>query len=133
MADEKREKERRQLNIFVHNLKESAATNGAVRMILRSIHLYLGISVSITKAFCLGKKLDMPRLLKLSQEKALVFKSKSKLRSKDNPEHVHKLFITSDLKPFEQKQNKALRHQLADMNKVKNVYKMKNGSIVQRT
>jgi len=75
----------------------------------------------------------MPRLLKLSQEKALVFKSKSKLRSKDNPEHVHKLFITSDLKPFEQKQNKALRHQLADMNKVKNVYKMKNGSIVQRT
>jgi len=31
LADEHREMERRQLNIFVHNLKESAATNGAVR------------------------------------------------------------------------------------------------------
>jgi len=83
LAAEQREKERRQLNIIVHNRKESASTDGAVQKqddikeCTSILERYLGISVSITKVFRLGKKLDKPRLLKLSlsttQEKALVF------------------------------------------------------------
>jgi len=143
LVAEQREKERRQLNIIVHNLKESASTDGAARKqddineCVALLERYLGISVSISKAFRLGKKSDKPRLLKVSlsttQEKALVLKNKAKLRSKDHPEHVRRLFITPDLTPFEQKQSKALRQQLVDMNKVQNVYMIKNGSIVRRT
>jgi len=109
-----------------------------LKNLLKSVYLYLRDTwVSLYQLLKHFACLDKPRLLKLSfsttQEKVLVFKLKSKLRSKDNPEHVRRLFITSDLTPFEQKQNKALRQQLADMNKVENVYKIKNGSIVRRS
>ena len=46
---------------------------------------------------------------------------------------VHKVFITPDFTPLEQRQNKALRQQLAAMNKDKKLYVIKNGKIVQRT
>jgi len=42
------------------------------------------------------------------------------------------LFITPDLTPLEQKKHKALRQQLADMNKPDKVYMIKNGKIVRR-
>ena len=66
LATVQREKERRKLSIIVHNLKESASTDSSVRKqddineyksLLETyiIYIYLGISVSITNAFCLGK------------------------------------------------------------------------------
>ena len=74
-------------------------------------------------------------MLKLSlcniQEKAAILKNKSKLRSPSNPQHIRNTFITPDFTSLEQKKNKALREQLADMNKAENVYMIKNGKIVR--
>jgi len=84
--------------------------------------------VSIQNAICLGKRTDKPRLSKISlnsiQEKATVLKNKLKLQSSNNPSPVHNI-ITPDYTPLEQKKNKALLQQLADMNKGENVYIIK--------
>ena len=45
-----------------------------------------------------------------------------KFKADQNLEHVRKLFITPDLTPLEQRKNNALRQQLADMNKIQNIY-----------
>ena len=45
--------------------------------------------------------------------------------------YIHKVFITPDLIPTDQKKNKQLRSQLSEMNKTANLYKIKNGEIVQ--
>ena len=98
--------------------------------------MYLGVTVSITNAFRLGKKSDKPHPLKLTlaniQEKIAILKSKSKLRSSKNPQHIRDIFITPDFTPLEQKKNKELREQLADMNKTEKVYIIKNRKIVRR-
>ena len=62
----------------------------------------------------------------------MILKNKLKLRSSNNPSPVRNVFITPDYTPLEQKKNKALRQQLADMNKVENVYTIKNGKIARR-
>jgi len=143
LATEQKEKEKRQLNIIVHNVEESSATDGVSRKkddISRCMTLFqthLGISATINNAFRPGKKSAKPRLLKLSlsnvQDKSSILKNKTKLRSSSNPSDVRKIFITPDFTPLEQKQNKALRQQLATMNKDKKLYIIKNGKIVQRT
>ena len=142
LAVEQREKEKRQLNVILHNLVESTASEGAnrkkedIKKCSSIFQTYLGSQVSITNAIRLGKKSDKPRLLKLTlsstQEKSSILKNKIKLRSSSNPEYVRKLFITPDLTPGEQKRHKELRQQLADMNKEGNLYMIKNGKIVQR-
>ena len=58
---------------------------------------------------------------------AMILKNKLKLRSSNNPSPVRNVFITPDYTPLEQKKNKALCQQLDDMNKVENVYTIKNG------
>ena len=97
---------------------------------------YLGTTVTIDKAFRLGKRSSKPRLLKLSlnsdQEKASILKNKLKLRSSNNPQNVRNVFITPDFTPLEQRKNKVLRQQLAEMNKGDRTYMIKNGKIVQR-
>ena len=140
---EQREKEKRQLNIIVHNLEESSASEGPSRKeddITKCKSLfqkYLGVTVTIQNAIRLGKRSDKSRLLKISlsstQERANVLRHKLKLRSRDNPDPVRNIFITPDFTPLEQKRNKILRQQLADMNKVENIYTIKNGQIVRRT
>ena len=55
----------------------------------------------------------------------MILKNKLKLRSSNNPSPVRNVFITPDYTPLEQKKNKALRQQLADMNKVENAYTIK--------
>jgi len=126
---EQKEKEKRQLNIIiiVHNIEESAAIQE--ERYKCTYKKYLGISTTIPSAFRLGKK---SRLLKLSlnniQDKGTILKNKTKLRSLDNP-YVHKIFITPDFTPLEQRQKKALCQQLAAMDKDKKLYVMK---IVQR-
>lgn len=142
LAVEQKEKEKRQLNVIVHNLVEPTASEGAnrkkddIKKCSSVFQSYLGSQVSITNAIRLGKKTDKPRLLKLTlsstQEKSLVLKNKIKLRLSSNPEYVRKLFITPDLTPGEQKRHKELRLQLANMNREGNLYMIKNGKIVQR-
>jgi len=57
-----REKERRQLNLVLHNIEESSSSDGAVRKSedmekVKSIfEKYLDVLVSITKAFRIGNK-----------------------------------------------------------------------------
>ena len=61
-----------------------------------------------------------------------MLRNKLRLRNQDNPEIIRKVFITPDLTPLEQKRNKELRSQLAEMNKVANMYRIKNGEIVRK-
>jgi len=96
---EQREKEKRQLNVILHNLPESTAHGGVKRKedyIKKCISIfqdYLVSPVSITKAIHLGRKADKPCLLKLmlssAQEKSLILKNKLKLRSSENPEYIY--------------------------------------------
>ena len=87
--------------------------------------------MSITNTFCLGKKSDKPSLLKIilsdMQEKMAILKNKSKLRSSQNPQHIHDVFVMPNFTPLEQKKNKELCEQLADTNKSENVYVIKTG------
>jgi len=87
LAAEQKEKEKRRLDIIVHNVEESEATDvllGKI-MIFQNIWIYLktyfGVSVTIEKAFCLGKKSSKPRLLKISlgnmQQKSANLKTNS--------------------------------------------------------
>ena len=89
----------------------------------------LEVTVSIQNAIRLGKRSDKPRLLKVAlnstQNKAMILKNKLKLRSSNNPSPVRNVFITPDYTPLEQKKNKALHQQLADMNKIENAYTIK--------
>ena len=137
LLSEQKEKEKWQLNIMIHKLEESTADDGQSRKqddIKKCVSLfqnYLGEKVAITNAFRLGKKSNRLRLLKLTlssmEEKALILRNKSKLRSTSHPEDVHYVFITPDFTPIEQKRNKALREQLINMNKTENIYMIKNG------
>jgi len=143
ITSEQKEKEKRHLNIIVHNVEESSAEDGKTRKIhdiekcKDLFQTYLGTSVTIDKAFRLGKRSTKPRLLKITlnseQDKVSILKNKLKLRTSNNPPKVRNVFITPDYTPLEQKQNKALRQQLADMNKGKNTFMIKNGKIVRRS
>jgi len=143
LASEQKEKEKRQLNIIIHNLEESNAPEGATRKqddIKKCVSLlqtHLQASVTITNAIRMGKTSNKPRLLRISlksiEEKASILKNKAKLRSSTNPENVRNIYITPDLTPLEQRKNKVLRQQLADLNKNERVYMIKNGRIVRRT
>ena len=72
VATEQKEKEKRQMNIILHNLEESNAADGTARKqdgikkCLSVFQTYLGQSVSITNAFRLGQRAEKPRLLKVS-------------------------------------------------------------------
>ena len=92
---------------------------------------------SIKTAIRLGKKDSRPCcLLKLTlsslDEKAKILKCKLKLKADQNPEHIREIFISPDLTPLEQRRNNALRKQLADMNKVQNIYVIRKGQIVRK-
>ena len=84
VVTEQKEKEKRQLNVIVHKLVESAANNGPARKngIKRCKPLFLtywGVTVPITNAFCLGKQFDKPLLPKITlsdiQEKMAILKN----------------------------------------------------------
>jgi len=65
-------------------------------------------------------------------EKANILKNKLKVKLAQNPDHIRNLFVTPDLTPLEQRKNIALRHQLADMNKVENIYTIRKRQIVRK-
>ena len=135
-------KDKRQLNLIVHQLTESTKEDPQSRK-TEDIHVssnliqkYLGIPVTITNAIRLGSRGDKPRLLKISvsskHEKALVLKNCVKLRNKNHPADIQRVYITPDLTLKEQQENKALRSQLLELNKSGKHYKIRNGKIVRR-
>ena len=142
VADEQRERDRRKLNLILHNVPESAKQKGPERkadnisMVNGLLHQHLGFNPTISNAVRLGKKSDRPRLLKISvattQEKTNILRNCYKLRDSKNAIYVQKIFATPDLTPLEQKKDKILRQKLAEMNKDDKIYKIKNGVIVRR-
>ena len=143
MMSEQKEKESRKLNLIMHNMVESNDPIAANRKkhdidsATDILQRYVGITATIKNAFRIGKKLtDKSRLLKITlsseDEKVKILRSCTKLRDKDYPEEVRKIFITPDQTPQEQKRNKELRTRLATLNATSNDYRIKNGKIVRR-
>ena len=145
--NEEKERSKRRLNVIIHNVEEPSGDNGKVRKeydINKAASIfneYMGIKPTIVNALRIGKRRDpgaeiKPRLLKLTlvseQDKVLLLRNCTKLQNKSNPENVRKVYVTPDLTPQEQKQNKVLRTQLAKMNEGGNKFWIKNGKIVQR-
>ena len=68
---EEKEKAKRCLNLIVHNVTDSMNEDGLVRkkhdidFITSTFQHYLGVSVTINKAFHLGQQNNKPRLLKI--------------------------------------------------------------------
>ena len=56
------------------------------------------------------------------RDKAYILKNSPKLRDKGNPEEIQKIFITPDLTPNEQAENKKLRAELKEKNKDGNFF-----------
>jgi len=142
LATEQREKEKRQLNLILHNVPESKSSDPLTRkkedtdFVQQVFSDVLSTPATITNAIRLGKKDSRIRLLKISVEsldqKKAILRNKLKLRKEQNSEHICKIFITPDLTPSEQRENKALRAQLTQMNQGAKKYRIKNGQIVQR-
>ena len=144
---EEKERSKRRYNVIVHYVEESTADNSQERKeydisTISSIFAkHLGVKTTIVNADHIGKKQEAggsskPRLVKVTvaseHEKALLLRNCTRLHDKSNPEEVRRIYVTPDLTPKEQQQNKALRSQLAKMNEGGRKYWIKNGRIVQR-
>ena len=75
---------------------------------------YFDSAPDIHKAFRLGERGSKPQwLIKITvsteRDKAYILKNSPKLRDKGNPEEIQKIFITPDLTPNEQVENKKLQ------------------------
>jgi len=147
--NEEKEKEKRCLNLIIHNikLKESADADSSVRkkhdinLVDSILKQYLGISTKIEKAIHLGKHsdksgTDKPRLFKITvsseHDKAKILCGCTKLSHRENPPETQKLFITHNLTPCEQEANKNLRAELKELNKEGNLYHIKIGRIIRK-
>ena len=140
LAEEK-ERSKRQLNLILHNLEEASEDDAEARKHqdikkATDVFRYLGVKATVHNALRLGKKGNKNRLLKVTvnsdKEKAAVLRSCTRLRHESTPSNFRKIYITPDLTPQQQKENKVLRSKLADMNKDGNFYRIKNGLIVRR-
>ena len=135
--NENKEKERRRLNIILHQLPESIAENSQTRKnddiseASKIFNKVLSIPSNVTNAIRLGQKSAKPRLLKITldseRSKALILKNCTKLRGTDTPEYLKSVFITPDLTPKERDTNKALRSKLNELNKDGKVFRIKTG------
>jgi len=80
----------------------------------------LGVNVKVTNAICLGKRGSRPRLLKVivdsEQSKGAVLHNCTKLRGKDVPSNLSKIFITLDMTQKERESNKVLTARLVELN-----------------
>jgi len=89
-------------------------------------------SIEITKCVHIGRKIDKPnkpRLLKIGVNtepiKKQILRNSFKLRDKNCPGHMKKIFITPDLTPTEQKANRKLRAELKEKNRNGNSFRIK--------
>ena len=62
----------------------------------------------------------------------MVLRNTAKLRDHSNQDHIKKIFITPDLIPKQQKENKILREKLNEMNKSGKSDRIKNGQIIEK-
>ena len=105
VLSEEKEKEKRRLNLIIHNFKESQESDPQKRKevdINESTKLfqnYLGAQVSIFNASRIGKKCDntdKPCLLNAtvssSREKAQILRNYTKLCNKNNPEEIQNVY-----------------------------------------
>ena len=86
---------------------------------------YVKVDTQVISAVRLGKKnSEKTMLLKVDvpseKIKKLVLHNSLKLRDQSNPDHIKKIFITPDLTPKEQEENKLLREKLYELNKAGN-------------
>jgi len=142
ILSEEREKDKRKLNLILHNVPESTDINSDVRKQCDTdtakavFNQHLGIATSVSNATRLGKKGNRSRLLRVTvsseRDKAIILRNSTKVRSTNGEEFLKKLYITPDLTPTEREQNKALRSKLKEMNQQGNKYRIKNGQIVLR-
>ena len=110
VVDEQCEQEKRKLNLIFHNIRESTKENGPSRKaddiatIATMLQNCVGIKVTVTNAFRLGKTSDRPRLLKVSvssiHEKSAILL----VENKENPADVQKIFATPNLTPLRTKE-----------------------------
>ena len=138
---EEKERSKRQLNLIIHNLDEAASDDAQTRkdqdtQKVSEIFKHLGTKASVNNAVRLGKKGEKNRLLKVTvssgKEKAAILRSCTHLRKESTPTQFSNVFITPDLTPQQQLQNKILRNKLAEMNQDGKLYRIKNGQIVRR-
>lgn len=137
---EAKEREKRCLNLNLHNLQKPNNDNGLVRKeadIQRAFSIikdYLGISATVKNAVWLGKRGKKPRLLNITidtpQTKAAILRKRTTLRDEKNPEDMRNIYITPDLTLKERDTNKTLRLELAKKNKSGREYMISNGKIV---
>jgi len=140
--NEEKEREKRQLNLIIHNLAESNLDLGEARKAedikhtLDIFNNYLGAKTTVRKAIRLGKRSAKPRLLKVTvdsvEAKAFILRSCTNLRKADPASHYHKIYVTPELTPAQREANLQLRTKLKEMNKDGKSYVIKNGRIVQR-
>jgi len=91
VVDKQRERDKRKLNLILHNVPESAKQSGPERKaedistVNGLLHQRLGFNPKISNAIHLGKESDRPRLLKVSvttiQEKSTILRNCYKLRN----------------------------------------------------
>lgn len=148
---EEKDKQKRKLNLIIHNLPESASDDSQQRKhddehgvadIFKNV---LQVTPNISNVVRLGKRgnkkgengEDKVRLLKVTveteKEKGNILRNAVKLRNDRLPDYQRKIFITPDLTLKEREENKALRAKLSELNKSENIYKIKNGRIVRRS
>ena len=83
----------------------------------------MNVKCSIKNALRIGKKgqSDKPRLLKVTlttvKDKVIILRNKSLLRREGVPEFARNIYITRELTPTEQENNKKLRQELNELNK----------------
>ena len=142
IISEEKEREKRKLNLIVHNLPESTSAEASIRKnedtqnVTSLINKYIGVNAHISNVTRIGKQTGRPRLTKVTlstrEEKFKILHNRLNLRKKEHPTHVTKVFITPDLTPQEQIRNKQLRARLSELNKQDKLYRIKNGKIVLR-
>ena len=109
----------------MHNLPESTSTEASIRKnedtqnVTSLINKYIGVNAHISDVTRIGKQTGRPRLTKVTlstrEEKFKILRNRLNLRKKEHPTHVTKVFITPDLTPQEQIQNKQLRARLSEL------------------
>ena len=127
MLSEEKEKDKRKLNLILHNIPESTNSISDVRKqddtdtAAAIFNQHLGIPTSVTNATRLGKKGPKPKILRVTvsseRDKAIILRNCMKVRSITEADYLKNFFITPDMTPMEREQNKALCSRLREMNR----------------
>ena len=113
IVSEEKEREKRKLNLIIHNYPEPTSTDYQARKkedieyISILLNKYVNVPTTITNAIRIGKQCDRPRLTKITvstiEKKPSTLRNRQNLRKKAHPSHVQKVFVTPDLTPTQQK------------------------------